>query len=133
VHIVLIIDDDPAQLQLCRLALLPVPCNVLTAEGSEEGFRMLANFQPDLLILDLLMPQMNGLDMLRAIRLDERLTRMRILVMTAASGLVGKEETALCDSVMTKPFEIHKLRQTVQLLLNMGHAGEPRSSNNPPS
>lgn len=119
--IVLIVDDDPAQLQLCRLALLPVPCQVLTAEGSQEAFRFLDNFKPDLLILDLLMPEMNGLDMLRLLRKDEHLAMMRILVMTAATGLVGKEEVSLCDGVITKPFEVQKLRQTVQVLLNMGH------------
>ena len=116
---VLIVDDDPAQLQLCRLILQSVPCRIVTTQTTDDALRMLATIKPDLLMLDFFMPNMNGLDLLRVIRQDERFKTMLVLGMTAAPDMIEKDDAKLWDALIIKPFEVDKLRSVVRVMLNL--------------
>ena len=115
---VLIVDDDPLQLALCRIALRSLPCMIATVESGEEALHILRQSPPELVILDLLMPRISGLEILRAIRADSKLTTMKVVVFTAVPNLLGQLDAALCNMVLVKPFNIQQLTQVVENFLD---------------
>src|SRR5215470_9374190 len=65
---VLIVDDDPASRRLLEVRLRPLECDVATASNGEQALATIRNDVPDLVLLDLQMPRMGGMDVLRAMR-----------------------------------------------------------------
>src|SRR5215467_7989817 len=65
---IVVIEDDPAILRGLADALRSEPYDVLTADDGEDGYRMVRDSQPDLVILDLMLPRMNGYDICRQVR-----------------------------------------------------------------
>ena len=90
---VLIADDDRSFVQLIRRVLQSAPENgygVLTAYGGAEALRKARRFRPDAILLDLLMPDMSGFDVLAAIRQEEELRQTPVIAVTAATP--GEDE-----------------------------------------
>ncbi len=85
----LIVDDDPEDLQAARAILAALPdIEIETAENGHQAFAVLSRFPADVVITDLHMPELDGLDLLQAVR--ERYSDLPVIVMTAH----GSEETA---------------------------------------
>src|ERR1700686_2164620 len=111
----LVIDDEPRIRHLLQFALME-DYHVCLAAGGEEGLSMTAQHQPDLVILDLLMPDMGGLEVCRALR---TWYRRPILVLSALSR---DQEIAAAldlgaDDYLTKPFSPTVLLARVRALL----------------
>ena len=122
---ILLVDDDPMLLELL-VAILPSPAyEVVTAINGAYAIDQITRQSPDLLILDLLMPDMNGFDLLAELRRDPQTHNLPVIVLTAKvlSTTEQTELAQLAQCVMTKTSlrrdrllaEIHRLRQT-QLL-----------------
>jgi CheY-like chemotaxis protein len=80
---VLMVDDDPAALELHAAALAPAGYEVVRAGGGAEGIHLAHRHKPDVVVLDLMMPEVSGFDVLAALRADPQLRRIPVLVVTA--------------------------------------------------
>ena len=116
---VLIIEDDRDIVELVRYNLANEGFQVNAAFDGTSGLSSLKKTPPDLLLLDLMLPKMSGLDICREIRKDESLNRLPVLMLTArgdeADRVVGLEMGA--DDYVTKPFSPRELIARVKALL----------------
>lgn len=112
---VLIVDDDPEILELNTSIFESKNFKVFQASNGLEGFNLYKVYKPDLVVTDLLMPKMNGLELLCAIR--DLGDTVPILVVTGneneAAGVVEK----LADGVFLKPYTNQELYYAAKLLL----------------
>jgi two-component system phosphate regulon response regulator PhoB len=116
---ILIIEDDRDIVELVRYNLANEGFQVASATEGTTGLATLKKTPPDLLLLDLMLPKLSGLDVCREIRRDESLNRLPILMLTArgdeADRVVGLEMGA--DDYVTKPFSPRELVARVKALL----------------
>jgi DNA-binding response OmpR family regulator len=99
---ILVIDDDPAMTELLSLLLRPITSEVYMSNDGQGGIELLKKNQPDIVILDLMMPEMDGYDVCREIR---TFSNMPILVLSALDmpGMVSKALDAGADDYLIKP------------------------------
>ena len=113
---ILLVDDEPEILEISRDYLKASGFDVVTARDGTLGLSAARREKPDLIVLDLMMPEMDGLDLCRAIR---RESNVPIIMLTArvdeADKLVGLEIGA--DDYMTKPFSPRELVARVKVVL----------------
>jgi two-component system alkaline phosphatase synthesis response regulator PhoP len=116
---ILIIEDDRDIVELVRYNLANEGFQISAAYDGGTGLNTLKKTPPDLLLLDLMLPKLSGLDICREIRRDESLNRLPILMLTArgdeADRVVGLEMGA--DDYVTKPFSPRELVARVKALL----------------
>lgn len=116
---ILVIDDDADVRTLCRLNLGWAGHEVLEAGGGQEALDMVAADLPDALVLDIMMPVVDGLDVLRRVRGDPATAELPVVVISARVGLedqvLGLETGA--DAFVTKPFSPQTLTSTVECAL----------------
>jgi len=116
---ILIIEDDRDIVELVRYNLANEGFQVSAAYDGGTGLNTLKKTPPDLLLLDLMLPKLSGLDICREIRRDDSLNRLPILMLTArgdeADRVVGLEMGA--DDYVTKPFSPRELVARVKALL----------------
>ena len=113
---ILLVDDEPEILEICRDYLKASGYEVITAKDGAQGLSAARREKPDLLVLDLMMPEMDGLDLCRTIR---RESNVPIIMLTArveeTDKLIGLELGA--DDYMTKPFSPRELVARVKVVL----------------
>jgi DNA-binding response OmpR family regulator len=113
---ILLVDDEPEILEICSDYLKASGFDVATAKDGAQGLSTARREHPDLIVLDLMMPEMDGLDVCRAIR---RESNVPIIMLTArveeADKLIGLELGA--DDYMTKPFSPRELVARVKVVL----------------
>ena len=116
---ILIIEDDRDIVELVRYNLANEGFQVSGAFDGTTGLTTLKKTPPDLLLLDLMLPKMSGLDICREVRKDESLNRLPILMLTArgdeADRVVGLEMGA--DDYVTKPFSPRELVARIKTIL----------------
>jgi CheY-like chemotaxis protein len=104
---ILLVEDTPANRALATKLLEAAGHRVLAADTAEAGIVIAAERQPDLVLLDLGLPDMDGWQALARIRDDERSARLRVVAFTA-HAMVGDRERALAagfDGYLSKPIE----------------------------
>ena len=131
----LIIEDDPAVRELLAGCLEHKNHRVSTAGSGEEGLRLIEEDPPHLVILDLTLPGMNGLDVCRTMRRDPWMEKIPVLMLTGLAEdddvVAGLEVGA--DDYMTKPFSTKVLVARVNALARRGRTGEaPRAGSAAP-
>lgn len=117
--LVVLAEDSPDVQGVVRHALEADGCDVRVADDGDEALRLLADLESDLLILDLMMPRVSGLDVLTALHESGRLERLPVLVLTARSG---EDDIVACfrmgaTDYVTKPFMLRELRARARALL----------------
>jgi DNA-binding response OmpR family regulator len=119
----LIIDDEPAILETVEAKLRKDGFSTFTADSAEEGMRLFRRVKPDLIILDVMLPQRSGLDFCRAIRRD---SAVPIIIISAKADetdrVKGLELGA--DDYVVKPFNLSELSARVKAILRRS-TGEP--------
>jgi CheY-like chemotaxis protein len=123
---ILIVDDTPVNLKLTRILLTHEGYEVRTASSGEEALGILEKFHPRLVLADIQMPGMDGLEMTRRIKRDPRHRDILVVALTALA-MQGDEEKAIqagCDGYITKPIETRALGDRIRGYLQT--AGEPR-------
>jgi CheY-like chemotaxis protein/phosphoribosyl 1,2-cyclic phosphodiesterase len=116
---ILIADDDPDLRLLARKALAKHGYETRECSNGVEALASIRESRPDLLILDVLMPEMNGMEVLRVLRADERTALLPVLMLTSmADEATTREgfETGATD-YLTKPFSIPQLAARVKVCL----------------
>ncbi len=123
-HRILIVDDDPQILRLVESYLSQVGYGTLTAADGEAAMHALRRERPDLVVLDLMLPGRDGLDILRWLRADATLSATPVLLLTARvddeDKIVGLELGA--DDYLTKPFNPREVVARVRALLRRAGA-----------
>jgi phosphoserine phosphatase RsbU/P len=104
---VLIVDDVPANLKILRDALRPEGYNILVAASGEDALRTASRSVPDLILLDVMMPGMNGFEVCRRIKDDDDIKHIPVIFLTALEDKSGLVEGFTAGGVdyVTKPFE----------------------------
>ena len=110
---ILVIDDEPQITRVLRAALAAQRFDVRTANDPEEGLRIFSEWQPDLVVTDLMMPEMSGVELCRAIRSNYETP---VIVLSVREHEQSKIEAldAGADDYVTKPFSIQELLARVR-------------------
>jgi two-component system response regulator RpaA len=116
---ILVIDDDPAISELVAVNLEMAGYDVSQAEDGIKGQALALQLQPDLIMLDLMLPKVNGFTVCQRLRRDERTAEIPVLMLTALSQTQDKVEgfNAGADDYLTKPFEVEEMLARVRALL----------------
>ncbi|MEY2933116.1 MAG: hypothetical protein RL033_3865 [Pseudomonadota bacterium] len=121
-HVILVVDDNPGNLKLFTLLLALPGYEVTTASSAEEALAALERVQPELILMDLQLPDIDGLTLTRQLKQDPRL-RQTLIVAVTASAMKGDEEKAIAagvDGYMTKPLDKRAFRAMVKGYLKEG-------------
>jgi two-component system, OmpR family, KDP operon response regulator KdpE len=110
---ILVIDDEPQITRVLRAALTAQGYDVRTANEPEEGLRVFKDWPPDLVITDLMMPEMSGVDVCRAVR-EQGATPVLVLSVREHERSKVEALDAGADDYVTKPFSIQELLARVR-------------------
>jgi DNA-binding response OmpR family regulator len=108
---ILIVDDTPVNLKLTRILLVNEGYKVMTAASAEEALELLRSYHPSLILADIQLPGMDGLELTRRIKKNEE-TRDIMVVALTAFAMKGDEQKAIdagCDGYITKPIDTRSL------------------------
>jgi DNA-binding response OmpR family regulator len=117
---VLCIEDEPEMIDLIRLILERKGFEVLGAVGGQEGLDVVRREKPDLVLLDLMMPDVDGWEVYRQMKADEELQHIPVVVVTAKAQSIDKVlglHIAKVDDYVTKPFGPGDLVESVERVL----------------
>lgn len=121
-HRVLIVEDDDVNYQLVRNILRKFPLDIVHAPNGQTAIEFLTDEIPDLILLDISLPDMRGWDILDKFKLDDRFANARVIVLTAHNEpihrLIGSLQKAVAV-YLNKPVEPNELRSQVKQLLSL--------------
>jgi DNA-binding response OmpR family regulator len=117
--VILAADDDEDILELVTFRLERSGYTVVQARDGEEAWRLALEKKPDLAVLDIMMPKLNGFELTRRLRAEEATSRMPIILLTARAQDVDVQQgfDAGADDYIRKPFSPQELRARVQSIL----------------
>ena len=133
--LVLVVDDNPTNLKLAAEVLGFEGFEVLVAEDAEEAKAVLQTFTPKVILMDIALPGMDGLQLTKLIKADPR-TRDIVVIALTAFAMKGDEARALeagCDGYIPKPIDTRKLSSQIAELLRMGPASVDGNTDQVPS
>jgi DNA-binding response OmpR family regulator len=116
---ILIADDDPQILTMLGIRLAKKGYAVLEASDGLQTLQQAREHQPDLVLLDVMMPGKNGWEVAKELRSDERLRNIGIVMLTAIGEKVNELTSPLygADAYIDKPFDFTDLEKTIQKIL----------------
>jgi two-component system response regulator VicR len=119
---VVCVEDDSEMIDLVKLILARQGFEVTGATGGLEGLDAIAREQPDLVLLDLMMPDVDGWEVYHRMKADERMRNIPVIVVTAKAQSIDKVlglHIAKVDDYITKPFGPRELLNSVEKVLAM--------------
>jgi DNA-binding response OmpR family regulator len=113
---ILIVDDDPDSLDIVRTYLESLGYTVATAMDGKEALAKLEEVQPAVLLLDVMMPGMDGWEVARVVKNHPHFQSVRVIMMTARSDFTDKTEglRAGADDYIVKPIQLEELGRRVE-------------------
>jgi CheY-like chemotaxis protein/signal transduction histidine kinase len=121
--VILVVDNEPLNVELLQAILPSKDYDVVTAEDGDEALKLLARQKVDLVLLDVMMPNLNGFEVTRLIRADPKIKGMPVILITAlgetADRIMGIE--AGCDEFVTKPFDKQEVLARIRTLLKLNY------------
>ena len=122
---ILVVDDDKAATSLFQQALLMNQYEVITLNESSRVLEVAAQERPDLVILDLMMPEPDGFKVCRMLRADVNLRRLPIIIVTALNDMDSRLVAigAGANDYLVKPFHLDTLYNSVENLLKKSQTG----------
>jgi DNA-binding response OmpR family regulator len=116
---VLVVDDEPNIVELVRVTLEDDRVRVVTAADASEALDAVLADRPDLVLLDVNLPDLSGLEVCRRLRADARTRGTKVVMLTAAAQRddVERGQAAGADDYLTKPFSPVRLLSLVEALL----------------
>lgn len=116
---VLVVDDDPQVLALLRVNFSLEGYDVVEAANGEEALKVVASKRPDVVVSDVMMPGMDGLELVRRLRANPKTADLPVVVVSAKAQRndVENGEVAGADAYVTKPFDPQDLLDAVAALL----------------
>jgi len=123
---ILVVDDEPEAVELVEFNLKQSGYAVMTAVDGAEALKKARSQSPDLIVLDLMLPEMDGFEICKTLRLDPATARVPILMLTAKAAeidrVLGLELGA--DDYLTKPFSPRELMLRIKKILARGQIVE---------
>ncbi len=121
---VLVVDDNINFLQLAQMALGTEEYEVFTATDGQDGLEQARKLKPDIILMDVMMPRVSGLELMRMLLAEEDLKDIPVLVMTAShfdpsTEQVFKQERNI-KGFLQKPCPVNTLREQIALALKKG-------------
>lgn len=116
---ILVVDDNPLNITLAEVVLLAEQFAVETAADGSEAMQKVASFQPDLILLDIQMPGMDGLEVTRDLKANPATRHIRVIAFTAFAmrGDEAKMRAAGCDGYLSKPIDVKTFGAQVRTYL----------------
>jgi two-component system, OmpR family, response regulator VicR len=117
---ILCVEDEPEMIDLIRLILGRRGFEVKGANGGVEGLKIIRQEPPDLVLLDLMMPDMDGWEVYQQMKADEKTKNIPVIVVTAKAQSIDKVlglHIAKVDDYITKPFSPQDLMSSVEKVL----------------
>src|SRR6267142_1301401 len=125
---ILVVDDEPDAIELIKFNLKAGGYEVITAADGEEALKKARAVLPDLIILDLMLPEVDGLEVCKILRRDPSTSAIPIIMLTAKAAeidrVLGLELGA--DDYITKPFSPRELVLRIKNLLRRGNGEEDK-------
>ena len=121
---VLVVDDSREIRELLGTHLRGLGYQVITSGDGEDALLICQFQRPDLMILDVMMPEKNGWEVLKELKQHPQLSRIKVIVLTAIGEQVGEMTSELhgADAHMDKPFDLGELADTITALLGSAKA-----------
>lgn len=120
---ILCVEDEPDMIELIRLILARHGFEVIGANGGIEGARMIPEIMPDLILLDIMMPDLDGWEVYQQIKADEKTKDIPVIIVTAKAQNIDKVlglHIAKVDDYISKPFTPDELFESVNTVLTKG-------------
>src|SRR5690349_9108552 len=126
---IVIAEDDDAIAHMVNMALGDAGFLCLRARDGEEALKLVKAHDPDLLVLDVMMPRVDGLEVARKLKADVMWSRTPILMLTALAGVDSQVQglEAGADAYMTKPFDLREFNARVKALIRTARRERDRS------
>jgi len=120
---ILIVDDEPSIVVPIQFLMEQQGYNVLVAENGEDALDIIYKYKPDLILLDIMLPRIDGYEVCEIVRLDPRYRDIKIIFLTAKGREVeiAKGLALGADAYITKPFSNTELVSKVKELLAITH------------
>ena len=124
---ILVVDDSPLNLKLVGAALAPLGYEIVTASHGREALQRVEGIGPDMIILDVMMPELSGYEVCRRLRQRATLGQVPIMMLTANDSLEERINglEAGADDYMSKPFQVPELQARVKALLRRAAPIQP--------
>ena len=126
---ILVVDDEPDAVELIRFNLSAAGFEVVTAEDGEEALKRARATAPDLILLDIMLPEVDGLEVCKILRRDPATSAIPIIMLTAKAAeidrVLGLELGA--DDYVTKPFSPRELVLRIKGMLRRGQPNETKA------
>ncbi|MDI6831145.1 MAG: response regulator [Actinomycetota bacterium] len=124
----LVVDDDRLLLRLVELNLGKAGIEVLLADSGREALRIAREERPDVILLDLMMPVMDGFQVMQELKSARETRDIPVIMLTAKSG---RDDRRRCEELgavayVTKPFSLEELRSTVRSILEYARGSRER-------
>ena len=113
---VLIVEDNPLNMKLFSAMVGAQGCHVLQAEDGPRGLDLAYQEHPDLIIMDVQLPGMSGIEITQQLKADEA-TRDIPIIVTTAYGYEDEVRSSGCDGFMAKPIAISEFLELVEMLM----------------
>lgn len=120
---ILIADDNNTNVELLEAYLDGIECEIAVAVDGLDTLAKVAEFQPDLILLDIMMPKMSGFEVCKTLKRDEKTRQVMILMVTALNELgdIERAVAAGCDDFLSKPVNKLELVKRVENMLKLRH------------
>jgi CheY-like chemotaxis protein len=120
---ILIVDDEGDFIELVKFRLANLHCEILTANDGVHALSQARQFKPDLILLDILLPDLDGLSVCEILKRQPHTKKIPIIFMSALSGDVTKRTAAMhAEDFFTKPLDLNRLEKRIAELLHCGPA-----------
>ena len=127
-HIVVYVEDEPDMIKLVRLILEHEGIELVGVVDAQQGVPVVRAVKPDLILLDLMMPDMDGWEVFDALQSDVELRQIPVIVLTVRAAAIDKSMGLYVYNVedyITKPFEMRELVRRVHRALEKQHGVVP--------
>lgn len=120
---ILIADDNVPNVELLEAYLADVDCEIAIAHDGQETLEQVAQFRPELILLDIMMPKLSGFEVCKKVKQDPATRSVMVLMVTALNepGDIERAVVAGCDDFLSKPINKHELLRRVANMLKLRH------------